>query len=151
MGNEQSYQKIAKAYVAMAEHAGVRPAAPSDGLGNISLSSEEIEDRGRLGQEASGYAVRFMEEEDTRRFFIGTSAFETKQAFVWVVEAARALAAVEDRVALRLLKMATKDLERVMKEGAPRRFGEVRPGTPPRTSSSLGEASSRPASPPSYH
>jgi hypothetical protein len=149
--SEQSYQKIARAYVAMAEQAGVRPNAPSDGFGNISLTLEEIEDRERLGREAGDYAIRFMKEEDSRGFSLGVSDFETKQAFVWTVEAARALAAVENRVALRLLKMATKDLERAMKEGAPRRFGEMRRGTPPRTSSSLGEASSRPATPPSYH
>jgi len=114
-----SFQKIAEAYFAMATTAKYRPEAPSDGLGNIQLDDDELAEEGRLNQEASNYAIRFMKEEKTRDFFVGVSSFGTKQAFVWTLEAARSLAAVENAVALRLLKMAVADVERVMRAGAP--------------------------------
>jgi len=72
-------------------------------------------DEGRLHREASKHAIRFMEEENTRNFFVGVSSFGTKQAFMWTIEAARSLAAVDNALALRLLKMAVADVERAMR------------------------------------
>jgi len=91
-----SLQKIDDAYLAMATTAEYRPEAPSDGLENIQLGDDELMDEGRLHREASKYAIRFMEEENTRNFFVGVSSFGTKQAFMWTIEAARSLAAVDN-------------------------------------------------------
>ncbi len=107
----RSHDKIAEAYLAMAKHAKYPPEAPTDGCGNIQLSTAEIGNQERLRREASAYAIRFMREEDGHVFRLGVSNFVTKEAFVWAIEAARSLAAAENRVALRLLKMAVADLE----------------------------------------
>src|SRR5713101_829886 len=65
--------RFAQAYLMMA-HAQYRPAAPSDGFGNIQLTTDEYNDRERLYREAVQYAAAFnREEDDSRGFHIGCS------------------------------------------------------------------------------
>jgi hypothetical protein len=116
-----SFEVIAEAYRAMAGFARYRPQTPGDGLGNISLSEEELEDPRRLVSEAGAYAARFIEEEDSRKFFIGVGAYTTKRAFVWTIEAARVLAAGDNARALKLLAAASQNISSAPKPapGAP--------------------------------
>jgi hypothetical protein len=97
----------------MMAKAKYRPAAPGDGMGNISLSEEELKDHDRLLREAVHYANRFHEEEDTLKFHIGITNYSTNRAFVFAIEAARLLAGSGDATALRMLKMAIKEIEDV--------------------------------------
>ena len=107
------HDRVCKAYVQMARNAKYRPQAPSDGLGSILLSKEELEDRQRLSNEASDYADRFFKEEDTLQFHIGCSDYETNRALVYTIEAARLLCAGgPSRLrALKLLEMAVEDVK----------------------------------------
>src|SRR5438093_954727 len=83
--------RFAQAYLMMAR-AGYRPAAPSDGLGNIQLSREQLDDHERLYLEAVNYAVDFNRQEDSDKGFrIGCSDYVTNRAFVLSIEAARLL------------------------------------------------------------
>ena len=98
--------RFAETYLMMAR-TGYRPAAPSDGLGNIQLDEE------RLYREAAEYAVKFNREEDGRSFRIGCSNYSTNRAYVLSVEAARLLASGSDgdQYAARLLKLAIEEIE----------------------------------------
>ena len=102
---KQRYDRHREAYLQMAEEAGYRPAAPSDGMGNADLTAEQLRDRSQLEREAHQYALRFSAEEDTHRFRIEVSNFSTNRAFIYSIEAARCLATGEEDVALRLLEM----------------------------------------------
>lgn len=42
-----------------------RPAAPSDGFGNVQLSREQIHDPFLLAREADQYAMKMLREDDT--------------------------------------------------------------------------------------
>jgi hypothetical protein len=110
-GKANEIARIREAYVRMATEGRYRPAAPGDAMGSIDLTEEEIADPGLLDQEASQYAASFIEEEDSARFSIGVSNYRTNRAFVYVIEAAKGLCGAQDKVALRLLKMAIKEIE----------------------------------------
>lgn len=107
-------KRIVQAYEQMATKAKYRPAAPGDGLGGIFLDAGELADIGILRKEAIKYAHHFQEEEDDRDFWIGCSCFNTVQAFVYTIEAARCLCAGHDfrRLAAILLRMAAAELKR---------------------------------------
>jgi hypothetical protein len=126
-----SFQLFAEAYLKMAEEAKYRPAAPGDGCGGISLSDKETNDESILREEAETYAKRFIEEEKSRTFWIGVSAYRTKRAFMWTIEAARELCGGYDnnQVVIALLRMALADVERVEAGIARKRqFGRRSPG-----------------------
>jgi hypothetical protein len=76
--------EIGAAYRAMAE-AGYRPAAPSDGFGNITVPLPETD----IDQEIRAYAERFVEEEDSDRYWAGCTHDEFLRAAVWTLEAFR--------------------------------------------------------------
>jgi hypothetical protein len=103
--------RVYEAYLAMADRARYRPAAPSDGWGNIQLTKKQIYDRRRLTKEAVAYANRFIVEEDGGAFNIGVSNFRTNRALVYVIEAARCLCGGADDVAATLLKMASDEID----------------------------------------
>jgi hypothetical protein len=65
---------------------------------------------------ATAYALRFNEEENGLTFSIGCSDFSTNRAFIWAIEAARALAGNKPDLALDLLNMAIKDVKRAIGE-----------------------------------
>ena len=75
--------RFAQAYLMMAD-AKYRPAAPSDGCGNIQLTSEQYADKNRLYLEAVTYAMKFASVEDgDMNFHIGCSNYNTNRAFVF--------------------------------------------------------------------
>lgn len=104
--------RFAETYLMMAR-TGYRPAAPSDGSGNIQLSREQFMDEERLYREAAEYALKFNREEDGRSFRIGCSNYSTNRAYVLSIEAARLLASGSDsdQYAARLLKLAIEEIE----------------------------------------
>ena len=101
-------RNIAKAYKQMASQARYRPAAPSDGFGNITVPLEDLD----LTAEALEYAKNFTEEENTCSFWIGCTDYSLAPATVYAIEAARNLCGVEPQVAKRLLLMAIKEIDR---------------------------------------
>lgn len=106
MTNNPEWERIREAYLQMAKHAGYRPQAPSDGMGNITVDLPVSDD------EATAYSKRFIEEENTRCFHIGVSNFRTNRAFVYAIEAARLLCGGfrSESQALRLLEMAVAEV-----------------------------------------
>ena len=110
-----SVKRFAEAYLIMAKDAKYRPEAPSDGFGNIQLSPDELKDPDRLRDEAAAYALKFKKEDDATIFRIGCSNFSTNRPFVFAIETARLLASGNggNSTALRLLKMAVKEIEAV--------------------------------------
>jgi hypothetical protein len=102
-------QQIEAAYEAMAAKAKYRPAAPSDGLGGPTVSFEQLD----LSKEASQYAQEWWKEEDEQAFDVGCCDFVTRPATIFAIEAARNMCAGVggQAAALRLLKMAVKELE----------------------------------------
>lgn len=110
--NEKT-MRFVEAYLMMALRARYRPAAPSDGFGNIQLTIEQCGQTERLLRESIDYAVRFDKEEDTRDFGIGCSNFATNRAFVFAIEAARVLASGDDgdATALQLLQLAVEEVK----------------------------------------
>jgi hypothetical protein len=118
--------RFAQAYLIMAR-AKYRPAAPSDGLGNIQLSRSEQNDQDALYLEAVKYAAAFNREEDGHDgFHIGCSNWETNRAFILAIEAARLLAGGGDDHALRLLRLAIKEITDANKRRKERRADRER-------------------------
>ena len=98
---EPTHAQIVSAYRRMAEEARNRPAAPSDGLGNISVPVEDE----LLDHEAEDYARRWWKEEDGGQFYVGLCNYATRPATIFTVEAARALCGAQDDLARNLLRM----------------------------------------------
>src|ERR1051326_6617048 len=88
---ETEYDMVLEAYLEMAGRANYRPEAPSDAVGNIQLTEQEIADPLRLSAEAESYARRFIYEENSSAFHIGVGELRTNRAFVYTIEAARSL------------------------------------------------------------
>jgi hypothetical protein len=121
----ESDPKIARfieTYLMMALRAAYRPAAPSDGHGNIQLNRQALDDRHRLAKEAYKYAVAFDKEEDSCSFWIGCSDFTTNRAFILAIEAARVLAGGLDSepYALALLGLAVEEVKEAIKSNRER-------------------------------
>jgi hypothetical protein len=116
---DERVKRFAEAYQTMAYRAKYRPQAPSDGCGHVCLSKKEAEDLARLGRECLEYGRAFAAEEDSGfgSFRVGYSNFETNRAFVWVIEAARQLAAGSSgsATALKLLKLAAAEVRDVQR------------------------------------
>jgi hypothetical protein len=113
-GKKSEHDRIREAYIQMATIGRYRPLAPSDGLGNVELSKEELEDTQRLNDEATQYAKNFMKTEDAGGdFHIGVSDFVTNRALVYTIEAAGLLCAGAGATAtaLRLLEMAIEEVK----------------------------------------
>ena len=102
-----------QAYLLMAKQARYRPQAPGDGMGHVSLTRKQLTDPELLQREATAYALRFNKEENEMTLAIGCSDFCTNRAFIWTIEAARALAGGKPDLALDLLNMAVKDVKRI--------------------------------------
>jgi hypothetical protein len=105
----EQVENLANAYRAMAEQAHYRPAAPSDGMGNITVPLDELD----LDEEAHEYAVEWLTEEHDDTFFIGCTDFALAPATVFAIEAARNLCAglLGVETARRLLAMALAELD----------------------------------------
>ena len=99
-------EQLDHAYRQMASVARYRPAAPSDGFGNITATATEL----NLDRECETYARDWSRSEDSREFWIGCCDSRTREATVYAVEAARNLCGCEPAVARRLLQMAINAL-----------------------------------------
>jgi|HubBroStandDraft_6_1064221.scaffolds.fasta_scaffold233742_2 hypothetical protein len=112
--NSNVSEQIKSAYREMASKALYRPSAPSDGLGNISIPKEQL----NLAREAEQYAAQWWKAEDDCIFFIGCCDFGSRRATIYAIEAARNMCGGSsgNPYALKLLKMAVKELERVLAE-----------------------------------
>lgn len=99
---------IIDAYLQMAKTIHYRPAAPSDGLGNIKSS----DNKRLITLEAAKYADSFIADIDNRTFFIGAPDLSSKRAFVYTIEAARLLCTggESNSIALELLRMARYEI-----------------------------------------
>lgn len=95
------YDQIFETYIRMFNDAFYRPGAESDGMGNI---IGELD----LGQEVYEYARSWRNEEDSMSFHIGVPSFENRPALVFTIEAARAMAANDKALAMRLLELAAE-------------------------------------------
>lgn len=104
---EPSYQQVIHVYARMAREAKYRPAAPGDGLGNITVPVAELD----MKQESEAYAEAWGREEQSMDFFLGCPSFGDRPALVFIVEAARLLNGVERKGAAHLLRMALAELE----------------------------------------
>ena len=113
---EPRASRYREAYLTMAKEARYRPQAPGDGMGHVLLTRKQLSDPERLEKEATAYAITFNNEENTRSFNLGCSCFETNRAFIWTIEAARALAGGRPDLALDLLNMAVKDIKQTVSE-----------------------------------
>lgn len=97
----EPYAQVTDAYRKMATEVLYRPAAPSDGLGNITVPLESLD----LDAEADRYACKWWEQEDSE-FVLGCAEYSLRPAMVFAVEAARmACGGDRDRM-VRLLRMA---------------------------------------------
>jgi hypothetical protein len=105
----QAKSPIVGAYQVMAEILHYRPAAPSDGFGNITRPLEELD----LDAEARHYAARWDEQESTGEFLIGCTDYSLAPATVFVIEAARLLCSGpwSGPWARKLLEMALDEIE----------------------------------------
>jgi hypothetical protein len=84
-------QRFHDAYLMMAADARYRPAAPGDGFGPVLLSEAQAHDPVRLEQEACKYAGQFAQDDEREEHWTGCTNYDTNRAFVFVIEAARAL------------------------------------------------------------
>jgi hypothetical protein len=105
--------RIRDAYLQMADKVHFRPQAPSDGFGNVQLTDEEIADPERLAKEANAYVQRFVEQEKSLHFRIGTGDWTNARALVYAIEAAKALCGGASSIdlAIKLLNMATAEAQ----------------------------------------
>lgn len=100
-------EQIATTYAHMA-HLGYRPAAPSDGFGNITVPLDQLD----LGAESMKYARSWDTEEDEQSWYVGCPPFEGRPALILAIEAARLICGCSPDIAARLLRFAADDLER---------------------------------------
>ena len=110
MASGEKWQRLAEAYRAMAS-LGCRPAAPSDGLGGISVPELESD------AEAREYGQRFLKEEDKGVYWAGCTDFRSLRAAIWALEAFRLMNAGSfggEAIVPRLLRMAAEEYEREM-------------------------------------
>jgi hypothetical protein len=80
--------RFAEAYLTMFA-LGYRPAAPSDGYGNVCLTKKQLGDEVLLRREALKYAVQLRREADTNKYHIGCANGIVARAFALALEGAR--------------------------------------------------------------
>ncbi|MEO9246810.1 hypothetical protein ABDK96_03860 [Citricoccus nitrophenolicus] len=101
-------EQIAKAYLRMAREVRYRPAAPSDGMGNITVPIDQLD----LNAEVVKYVHSWLPDgKDIHEHHTGIPNYEDQAAFVYLIEAARILCGGDRRPALGLVKLALEDLE----------------------------------------
>lgn len=106
-------KQIAQVYGKMAKTAHYRPAAPGDGMGNVSVV-------GPLPAEAATYASVWWEEEDSGVYNLGYPDYQLRPALIYIVEAARCMNGMDLGTARKLLRMAGAEMA-AMEEGRSRR------------------------------
>jgi hypothetical protein len=121
------FGRYREVYLAMARHAGYRPAAPRDGYGGITLTQEELLDPAVLEAEARRYAADFVKQDDAMKYPIGCPAFTFNKAFCLAIEAARIMCGglvsihgFDNAAAARaLLTMAIEEIDTELKDAGP--------------------------------
>lgn len=98
-------RRIAAVYDRMANGARYRPAAPSDGFGNINGPLD-------IDRERVRYASQWQAEEDSQTYYLGCPDYPDLPALVYIVEAARCLNGMQHETAARLLRWALTEIER---------------------------------------
>jgi hypothetical protein len=96
--------QLDRAYRTMAERARYRPAAPSDGFGHINGPLN-------ISRESREYALSWARDEDRLVFQIGCCNYPTREATVYLVEAARALCGADDGLARDPVRLAAEALD----------------------------------------
>lgn len=102
--------QLVAVYRRMADEVRYRPAAPSDGFGNITAPLDDLD----LDAEANRYAEKWWAEEEGMTFFIGYPDGRARPAQVLAIEAARLMCSgsLGAPTALRCLKLAAEEMER---------------------------------------
>jgi len=99
-------RQIADVYARMAREVRYRPAAPSDGFGNITVPEDELD----LGREQESYIASWWRQEDVRRYAVGCPAFPMRKVMILAIEAARACCGGQYDLARPLLELALDEL-----------------------------------------
>jgi hypothetical protein len=104
--------RFCEAYLQMTKIA-YRPAAPSDGFGNVVLSDAELQNQTEINEEATSYADECVASDDDCTWRTGSTNYSTNRATVYLVEAVRNLCSGSDGNpwALKLIKLAVDDIE----------------------------------------
>src|SRR4029453_15402867 len=106
-------EQIEDAYRRMDQEARNPPAAPTDGFGNIPFPPQ-----GRaMDEEATRYPRGWHSDEDRGAYWIGSCDFAARPATIFAIEAARLMCGLGREPALRLLRMAVAELERIGPSG----------------------------------
>jgi hypothetical protein len=105
-------EQISAVYRSMVKDARYRPAAPSDGCGNITVPTEKL----NLEEECLKYSGRWWEEEDRQLYRLGCCNYSTRPSAILAIEAVRNLNAgnMGNQTALELLQLAVKELQEVI-------------------------------------
>jgi hypothetical protein len=103
----ETMKQIEDAYRRMAEEGKYRPAAPSDGFGNLMVPEDELD----LDAEASQYPERWWPEEDRGEYNVGVPGMGDRPALIFTIEAARLICGTDRGHAARLLRMAADELD----------------------------------------
>ena len=102
MTSPEMIAQVEHIYRRLAREARYRPAAPSDGLGNITVPERELD----LDAEATEYAMSWLAEEHGLDYSLGCPDWHDRPALIFAVEAARAICGGNRVLARRLLAMA---------------------------------------------
>jgi hypothetical protein len=78
-----------QAYLEMAKRTKYRPGAPSDGMGHIQMSAEQLRDPAILDREANRYAIGFVHQDDEMEYPMGCPDGGVNKGFFYAIEAAR--------------------------------------------------------------
>src|SRR6202035_3707176 len=99
-------KQVAEVYARMAAEANYRPAAPSDGFGNITGPLD-------LPAEQEKYAVTWWQDEDSGHWHIGVPDMALRKVMILCVEAAKGCCSSEPELTGDLLKLAQQELTEV--------------------------------------
>ncbi len=117
--SEKISARFAEAYLTMVHDARYRPEAPSDGLGTVLLTADELRETGRLASEAQRYAED-LERQDRKGSFVlhGCTNWMQNKLFVYLLNATTlcftgsgALPAQK-----RLLQSALREIEQIERD-----------------------------------
>jgi hypothetical protein len=105
-------EQITGAYRRMAADANYRPAAPSDGFGNITVDEAELD----LVAEALRFADEWWRQEEDQNYWIGCPDWRDRPALIYAVSAANVICGGPFHHgynnAAALLRLALEEIER---------------------------------------
>lgn len=102
-------ERFETTYKLMASKARYRPAAPSDGIGNITVPMADLD----LDQEAADWATAWLTwRENQILAVVGCASYEQRAILAVVIEAASCICGMANRPAILLLRLAADLLEK---------------------------------------